>query len=68
MVQEVFGPNNKTLINPFWHKPAETREVSQKLQVLVLRHLFLPFSFVYLLSQAKREQWSIHQQQILKKI
>lgn len=29
-VQEASGPNNKTLVYPFWHK-TETKEVSQKL-------------------------------------
>ena len=58
MIQEAFGPNNKTVVNPFWHK-TETKEVSQKLQVFLLK---------YLLFSPKRDQWLILQQQILKEI
>lgn len=50
MVQEAFGRNNKIWGNPFWHK-TETKEVSQKLQVLPLRHLFSPVKFICLPKQ-----------------
>lgn len=82
IVQEAFVWNNKILVNPFWHK-IEAKAVSQKLQVLLLRHLlFSPFRSVYLLPataplpthpppptpRPKKEQWSKLQPWILKEI